>query len=107
APPQTDLGPPGSPTPSASAERAPAGPAQVSADGTPGTDGPVALARALLATPARVLAGRQAFQAVDLAEVGFVLNASASEDLSQATKAVLAARSIDLATTPLDRVTQR
>ena len=67
----------------------------------------VALAQALLASPARVLAGRQAFQAVDLAEVGFVLQPTAAEALSETTRGILAARSIDLATTPLDRVTQR
>jgi hypothetical protein len=67
----------------------------------------VALAQALLASPARVLVGRQAFQAVDLAEVGFVLQPSAAEALSETTLGILAARSIDLATVPLDRVTQR
>jgi hypothetical protein len=66
-----------------------------------------ALARTLVGTSTAVLAGRQKFVPPDLSEVGFLLKSTATQALSERTKAVLAARSIDLGAAPLDRVTER
>ncbi|GAA1715857.1 hypothetical protein GCM10009745_75390 [Kribbella yunnanensis] len=65
------------------------------------------LAQTLVKAPDVVLPVRAAFTPVALAEVGFVLKPNVGSKLSQKTQAALKQRGIDLATTPLDKVTQR
>jgi hypothetical protein len=65
------------------------------------------LAQTLVSAPDVVLPSRGAFTPTGLSEIGFVLKPTATEHLSGATQAVLKSRGIDLATTPLDKVTHR
>ncbi len=68
---------------------------------------PVAgLAKSLLVSGTPVVPGRQAFTAVDLSEIGFVLQPGAANALSEATRALLEERGIDLTAAPLDRATE-
>jgi hypothetical protein len=66
-----------------------------------------ALAQTLVQAPDVVLPVRGGFQPPDLSEVGFVLEATAVDRLSEGTRRTLEPRGLDLATSPLDRVTQR
>jgi hypothetical protein len=65
------------------------------------------LAQTLVQAPDVVLPVRGGFQPPDLSEVGFVLKATAVDRLSEGTRSVLKRRGLDIATAPLDRVTQR
>lgn len=65
------------------------------------------LAQTLVQAPDVVLASRAGFKPTELSEVGFVLKPTAAEVLSAATQALLKSRTIDIATTPLDKVTHR
>ncbi len=65
------------------------------------------LAKTLVAAPKVALPGRGAFSPPDLSAVGFILTPEAAKTVSKPTRTVLAERGLDLATTPLDRVTQR
>ncbi|MBE8516862.1 hypothetical protein ILP97_04910 [Amycolatopsis sp. H6(2020)] len=85
-------------------EAAPGG-GEAAAAGAPGGD--TSLTQTLVGAPEVVLPGLSAFQPVGLSEVGFVLKASAAERLSQPTRDALAGRGLDLASTPLDRLTHR
>lgn len=94
------------PSPEAGAEAA-EGTAAAGAE-TPGlNEAFVGLAQSLVGAPDVVLAGRTAFDPPDLTQVGFVLRASASEKLSEPTRAALTSRGLDLASTPMDRLTHR
>ncbi|WP_431912631.1 hypothetical protein [Nonomuraea jabiensis] len=65
------------------------------------------VAQSLLQTPAPVLRGRTEFRPTPAPEVGFVLLPTAGGQLSEATRAVLTDRGLDLTGVPLDRLTQR
>lgn len=65
------------------------------------------LAQTLVQAPDVVLPVRGGFRPPDLSEVGFVLKVSAVDRLSEGTRRTLERRGLDLATSPLDRVTQR
>jgi len=65
------------------------------------------LAGKLVAAPKVALPGRAAFVPPDLSAVGFILTPEAAKGVSKGTRAVLTERGLDLATMPLDRVTQR
>lgn len=70
-------------------------------------DGVAGLAGTLAGTASVAATGRTEFRPVDLAEVGFILRADASEALSEGTRTLLADRGIDLGAVPLDRITQQ
>src|SRR5262249_31214081 len=77
-------------------------------EGTGGNgDASPPLAQTLLQTASPVLRGRPEFQPSMLSEVGFVLLPSATGQLSETTRAVLADRSLDLTAVPLDRLTHQ
>jgi len=63
------------------------------------------LAQTLIPAVSPVLPGRVTFEPPDLADVGFILQVSAADRLSESTRALLAERSLDLASMPLDRLT--
>lgn len=65
------------------------------------------LAQTLVSAPDVVLPSRGGFAPTGLSEVGFVLRPTATDRLSGATQSVLKSRGVDLASTPLDKVTHR
>jgi len=82
--------------------------AVASADGVTGIDTPfAALAQTLVSVPEVVLPGRGAFEPPNLADIGFILKASAAQQLSEPTRTALTTRGLDLTSTPLDRITHR
>ena len=65
------------------------------------------LAKSLLQRTQMALPGRTEFVPTSLTDIGFVLSPAAGKSLSKATQALLSEQSVDLASLPLNKVTER